>query len=134
MSRITNSEHPHPVDIHVGHRVRERRILLGMSQSKLADALGITFQQVQKNEKGANRVGCSRLFDISEALGVSIPYFFEGYSRKSGSSENVGFGTQSLRLARYFGELSDSQRDAVFLFVKSLARSEVKEPPMQRAK
>lgn len=134
MPRRKSFDNPHPVDIHVGQRVRERRILLGLSQSKLAQALGITFQQVQKYEKGTNRVGSSRLFDISEALGVSIPYFFEGYNKKSGSSESVGLGTQALRLARYFGDLSDSQRDAVFLLVKSLAQSEVKEPPMQSAK
>ncbi len=134
MPRRKSFDNPHPVDVHVGQRARERRILLGMSQSKLAQALGITFQQVQKYEKGTNRIGSSRLFDISEALSVPIPYFFEGYSGKSGSSESVGLGTQSLRLARYFGELSDSQRDAVFLFVKSLAKPEVKEPPMQSAK
>lgn len=124
MPRIKSSEHPHPVDVHVGQRVRERRILLGMSQQKLGEALGITFQQVQKYEKGTNRIGCSRLFDLSEAQNVPISYFFEGYTRKGGSDENAGLGTRTLRLARYFNELSDSQRDAVFELVKTLASSE----------
>jgi transcriptional regulator with XRE-family HTH domain len=66
------------VDAHVGQKIRARRILLGMSQTDVADALGITFQQIQKYEKGANRVGASRLQQIGDALGVSPFYFFEG--------------------------------------------------------
>ena len=68
---------PHPVDISVGNRLRSRRILMGMSQERLGDELGITFQQVQKYEKGANRVSASRLADISTILDVSPGYFFE---------------------------------------------------------
>src|ERR1700758_2919403 len=68
---------PSPVDVHVGSRVRLRRTLLGMSQEKLGTALGLTFQQVQKYERGANRIGSSRLWDLSRALDVSIAYFFE---------------------------------------------------------
>jgi transcriptional regulator with XRE-family HTH domain len=67
-----------PVDTHIGHRIRARRIFLGLSQTELADAAGITFQQVQKYEKGTNRVGASRLQQFSEALGVPPSYFFEG--------------------------------------------------------
>jgi transcriptional regulator with XRE-family HTH domain len=67
-----------PVDIHVGQKIRARRNLLGMSQTELADAAGITFQQVQKYEKGANRVGAGRLQQFSETLGVPPSYFFEG--------------------------------------------------------
>jgi transcriptional regulator with XRE-family HTH domain len=67
---------PNPVDVHVGGRVRQRRLLLGMSQTNLGDALGLTFQQVQKYESGANRVGASRLFHLSQILDVSIEYFF----------------------------------------------------------
>ncbi len=67
---------PNPTDKHVGARVRMRRMMLSMSQEKLGDALGLTFQQVQKYEKGANRVGASRLAAIAKALGVSIGYFF----------------------------------------------------------
>src|ERR1700752_4832988 len=69
---------PNPVDKYVGSRVRMRRIMLGMSQEKLGEALGLTFQQVQKYEKGTNRVGASRLQHISQLLQVPVPFFFEG--------------------------------------------------------
>ena len=68
---------PNPVDVHVGARVRLRRTLLGMSQEKLGDAIGLTFQQVQKYERGANRIGSSRLFDLSRVLDVPISFFFD---------------------------------------------------------
>ncbi|MBP5615280.1 MAG: helix-turn-helix transcriptional regulator [Alphaproteobacteria bacterium] len=67
---------PNPVDVHVGARIKLRRKLLGMSQQKMADILGLTFQQVQKYEKGYNRVGASRLWDISRVLNVSMDFFF----------------------------------------------------------
>src|SRR5512138_763189 len=69
---------PNPVDKYVGSRVRMRRILVGMSQEKLGEALGLTFQQVQKYEKGTNRIGASRLQHIARHLGVPVEYFFEG--------------------------------------------------------
>ena len=68
---------PNKVDMHVGSRVRLRRTLLGMSQERLADALGLTFQQVQKYERGANRIGAGRLFELSRALDVPVSYFFD---------------------------------------------------------
>tara|TARA_Y100000813_G_scaffold64047_1_gene45062 strand:+ start:217 stop:675 length:459 start_codon:yes stop_codon:yes gene_type:complete len=68
---------PHPVDIHVGGRVREQRKLKGMSQGELGDSLGLTFQQIQKYERGANRIGASRLFQLSQILGVPVAYFFD---------------------------------------------------------
>ncbi len=68
---------PLPVDVHVGSRIRVRRTLLGMSQEKLADAVGLTFQQIQKYERGSNRVSASRLWDISKVLDAPIPFFFE---------------------------------------------------------
>ena len=68
---------PNPVDTHVGSRVRLRRMLLGMSQEKLGDAMGLTFQQVQKYEKGVNRISASRLFHISRILDVPVQFFFE---------------------------------------------------------
>jgi transcriptional regulator with XRE-family HTH domain len=68
---------PNPVDVHVGQRVRMRRVLLGMSQEKLGAALGLTFQQVQKYERGANRIGASRLWDLSLVLKCHVSYFFE---------------------------------------------------------
>jgi transcriptional regulator with XRE-family HTH domain len=66
-----------PVDAHVGHRVRLRRMLVGMSQERLGELLGLTFQQVQKYEKGINRIGAGRLFEVSEILGVPISFFYE---------------------------------------------------------
>ncbi|WOI52295.1 helix-turn-helix transcriptional regulator [Parvularcula sp. LCG005] len=71
----------HPIDLHVGQRLRQRRCLLGMTQQKLAEAVGIKFQQIQKYESGANRVSASRLWALAEALGVPVSHFFEGLSR-----------------------------------------------------
>lgn len=68
---------PNPVDVHVGQRVRQRRTLMGLSQEKLGEALGLTFQQVQKYERGANRIGASRLFDLATILDTDVNYFFE---------------------------------------------------------
>src|SRR6201996_538101 len=75
---------PNPIDRHVGSRVRMRRIMLAMSQEKLGDALGLTFQQVQKYEKGANRIGASRLQQISNILQVPVSFFFEGAPQTPG--------------------------------------------------
>src|SRR5207248_5219741 len=75
--RMASKGFPNPIDVHVGQRVRQRRTLLGMSQEKLAEAIGLTFQQVQKYERGAKRVGSSRLFDRARVLDVPIAYFFE---------------------------------------------------------
>jgi len=73
----TPSGQPNPIDVHVGNRVRLRRTLLGLSQGMLGEALGLTFQQVQKYERGANRVGASRMFDISRVLDVPVSFFFD---------------------------------------------------------
>lgn len=70
-------EGPNPIDIHVGQKLRLRRTLLGLSQEKLGEAVGITFQQLQKYERGANRISASRLFNLSQVLGVPVTYFFE---------------------------------------------------------
>lgn len=72
-----SSRRPNPVDAHVGTRVRLRRMLLGMSQERLGEHLGLTFQQVQKYEKGVNRIGASRLFDLAHVLGVPIQFFYD---------------------------------------------------------
>src|ERR1041384_6978474 len=72
-----NKKKPNPTDIHVGSRIRMRRNMLGMSQEKLGESLGITFQQIQKYEKGTNRVGASRLQNISSILNVPVSFFFE---------------------------------------------------------
>jgi transcriptional regulator with XRE-family HTH domain len=76
---------PNPIDKHVGSRVRMRRMMLAMSQEKLGDALGLTFQQVQKYEKGTNRIGASRLQQISHILQVPVAFFFEGAPNLHGS-------------------------------------------------
>ena len=73
----TSRRGPHPIDVHVGFRVRLRRNLLGMSQEKLGRAIGLTFQQIQKYERGANRIGASRLFQLSRILDVPISFFFD---------------------------------------------------------
>src|SRR5213595_1416279 len=88
---------PNPIDKHVGSRVRMRRMMLAMSQGKLGDALGITFQQVQKYEKGANRIGAGRMQQIAHVLQVPVGFFFEGASDGSvlGKSEE---GTRSVAL------------------------------------
>jgi transcriptional regulator with XRE-family HTH domain len=85
---------PNPIDQHVGARVRMQRTLAGLSQEKLGDGLGITFQQIQKYEKGTNRIGASRLQDIARILGVPVNFFFEGAKSDtdaiSGFAENAG--------------------------------------------
>jgi len=73
------AENPDPVDIHVGKQVRKRRNALSMSQEKLGKALGLTFQQVQKYERGVNRIASSRLYQLGQILDVEISYFFDGY-------------------------------------------------------
>ncbi|WP_062014644.1 helix-turn-helix domain-containing protein [Aureimonas sp. AU4] len=75
---VVNKKQPNPIDVHVGARVRLRRTMTGMSQEKLGEHLGITFQQIQKYEKGTNRIGASRLQKIAEVLNASVSYFFEG--------------------------------------------------------
>lgn len=78
---------PNPIDTHVGSRVRMRRMLLGMSQEKLGEHLGLTFQQVQKYEKGVNRIGASRLYDMARVLGVPVQFFYEDAPGKSETAE-----------------------------------------------
>ncbi len=133
-----NTRRPNPMDIHVGSRVRLRRMLLGMSQEKLGDQLGLTFQQVQKYEKGINRIGASRLFDLSKTLGVPIDYFYEDaplsspglaeeaneYGEKS--SENTVFDflstREGLELNKAFVNISDARvRRTIVELVRNLA-------------
>jgi transcriptional regulator with XRE-family HTH domain len=93
---------PNPIDKHVGSRVRMRRMMLSMSQEKLGDALGLTFQQVQKYEKGTNRIGASRLQQISHILQVPVSFFFEG-----APSGGVGPGVDGMREAPSPAYVSD---------------------------
>lgn len=98
---------PSPIDVHVGSRIRLRRTLLGMSQERLGEALGLTFQQVQKYERGVNRVGASRLFDLSRVLDVPISFFFDDMPDSLQST----FGAQASRRATGFTEPQDSYAD-----------------------
>src|SRR6476660_6812019 len=78
-----------PIDAQVGNRVRLRRMLVGMSQERLGELLGLTFQQVQKYEKGVNRIGAGRLFDVARILGVPIDYFYESVSGQPAGSRSI---------------------------------------------
>ena len=92
---------PHPVDLHVGRRMRLRRNLLGISQETLAHKLGLTFQQVQKYERGLNRISSSRLFDISKVLNVRVSYFFDEMDEdvSAGSPLSLSLGDGSRKTA-----------------------------------
>lgn len=125
---------PHPVDVHVGGRVRLRRMLLGMSQDKLGEALGLTFQQIQKYEKGVNRIGASRVFEISRILDVPIQFLFDDFDGRSGlsygfaeSDEDDAFmqllhSPEGVQLCRHFADIGDPKvRRRVLDLVKTLA-------------
>ena len=135
-----------PIDAHVGARIRLRRTLLGMSQERLGEAIGLTFQQVQKYERGVNRVGASRLFDLSRVLDVPISFFFDDMpeplaaaagarrGRVAGFAEaQEGFGSpddsmnrrETLELVRAYYRITDpSVRKRVFDLIKSMGPSE----------
>ncbi len=128
----------HPVDIHVGARVRQRRTLLGMTQTMLGDALGLTFQQVQKYENGTNRISASRLYDLSRMLDMSIEYFFEDMppevaarspaAKKRGKAEkspryepNPMLKRETLGLVRAYYKIEDADiRKQVYQLIKAL--------------
>lgn len=102
---------PNPVDVHVGALIKMRRIALGMTQANLGEHLGITFQQVQKYERGQNRLGASRLFDMSRALSVPVEFFFTGLDGQVGSlgqqtPEDVDLSKGVLAITKYFRVLS----------------------------
>ena len=139
---------PSPVDVHVGGRIRLRRTLMGMSQERLGDALGLTFQQVQKYERGINRVGASRLFDLSRVLDVPISFFYDNMPDSLGSSGGsfpqparavTGFAEQqsafgvdetqnsreTLELVRAYYRITDpAVRKRVFDLMKSMGPAE----------
>ena len=126
MPRHTIAEHgPHPVDVHVGGRVRLRRTLLGMSQEKLGDALGLTFQQVQKYERGTNRISSSRLYHLSLIFGVPVSEFFEGLKKKASgrSPDDVMVKRETLELVRAHYRIRDPKvRKALHALTKAMAK------------
>jgi transcriptional regulator with XRE-family HTH domain len=131
-----NARRANPIDAHVGSRVRLRRMLLGMSQERLAEQLGLTFQQVQKYEKGINRIGASRLYELAQLLNVGVDFFYEdapvgdahhaapGFADPSGENYIVDFlnSREGLELNRAFTRITDPKvRRAVIELVRSLA-------------
>lgn len=134
------SGQPNPVDVHVGSRIRLRRTLLGMSQEKLGNALGLTFQQVQKYERGANRIGASRLWDLSRVLDCPITFFFAEMGIEtaqssprnlSGDSPDVHHNNdplakrETLELVRaYYGVNDYNVRRRIYELAKALASKE----------
>lgn len=132
---IEQKKGPNPIDIHVGSRVRLRRTMLGMSQEKLGESLGITFQQIQKYEKGANRVGASRLQEIAHVLNTPVSFFFEdapstgktagaGFSETESTNYVVDFlsSTEGLQLNRAFVKIKDPKvRRKIVEMVRALS-------------
>jgi transcriptional regulator with XRE-family HTH domain len=123
------SRRANPMDVHVGSRVRLRRMLLGMSQEKLGEHLGLTFQQVQKYEKGVNRIGCGRLFQIARILGVHVMDFFDGSDAgKPTVARNVRdliSEPQAFHLVEAFSEIGDRKlRRSVVELVKKIAQAQ----------
>ena len=122
---------PHPVDVYVGSRLRLRRILLGMSQQKLSDALGVTFQQLQKYENGSNRVSASRLYQLSRLLGVPISFFFDDYAegQPAQGSTPQGDAAPAAQIAEEMTHPEMSRRETLVL-MRSYYR--IKEPEVRQ--
>jgi len=124
---------PNPTDRHVGSRVRMRRIMLAMSQEQLAEALGLTFQQVQKYEKGANRIGAGRLQQISQILQVPVAFFFEGAPNAAAPHDSSGSALSmaeiddfvsdldGLRLMRAFMRIDNALQRRIVMLVQEIA-------------
>ena len=115
----------HPVDVHVGKRVRHRRWMVGMTQQQLADKVGIKFQQIQKYETGMNRISASRLWDISEAMSVPISFFFEGLDSRNPVTEEVDgdilADKEALELVRSYYAIPENQRRRLFELARVLS-------------
>lgn len=120
---------PKPADVHVGSRVRLRRQMLGMSQEKLGERLGITFQQIQKYEKGSNRIGASRLLDIANILKVQTTFFFEGLEQTgdlSAADSALMRATHvpgAIDLLRNFEKLGPKGRKALLMSAEGMAEA-----------
>jgi len=119
----------HVVDVHVGKRIRQRRWLTGMTQQKLAELVGIKFQQIQKYETGANRVSASRLWDIADALGVPVSFFFEGLEddQAEGTAPLDGLPAdlmadkEAMELVRSYYAIPENQRRRLFELARVLS-------------
>ena len=133
---IKTDRGPNPVDLHVGARVRMRRKFLGMSQEGLAETIDLTFQQVQKYERGSNRISASKLFEIARALKVPVAYFFEGYGAaeavegfSESESEQFVHGflmtTEGIELAEAFPRIKNAKhRRRILELVRALAEDD----------
>ena len=119
----------HVVDVHVGKRIRQRRWLPGMTQQKLAELVGIKFQQIQKYETGANRVSASRLWDIADALGVPVSFFFEGLKDEEvangpavdGLPADLMADKEAMELVRSYYAIPENQRRRLFELARVLS-------------
>ncbi len=115
----------HPVDAHVGKRIRHRRWMVGMTQQQLADKVGIKFQQIQKYETGMNRVSASRLWDIADALGVQISFFFEGLEDAQAAAKttenDLMADKEALELVRSYYAIPEAQRRRLFDLARVLS-------------
>lgn len=116
----------HPVDVHVGKRIRHRRWLVGMTQQQLAERVGIKFQQIQKYETGANRVSASRLWDIADALEVPVNFFFEGLEDEhpkhaNGIPADIMGDKEALDLVRSYYAIPEAQRRRLFELARVLS-------------
>jgi transcriptional regulator with XRE-family HTH domain len=117
----------HPVDVHVGKKIRQRRWLAGMTQQQLAEQVGIKFQQIQKYETGANRVSASRLWDISDALDVPVSFFFEGLETDSDGASSgsvpadIMADKEALDLIRSYYAIPENQRRRLFELARVLS-------------
>ena len=115
----------HPVDVHVGKRIRHRRWLLGITQQQLADSVGIKFQQIQKYETGMNRVSASRLWDISMTLDVPVSFFFEGLegSEEALAGPDVLGDREAVELLRAYYAMPETQRRRLFDLARVLGEA-----------
>ena len=116
----------HPVDAHVGKRIRHRRWMIGMTQQQLADKVGIKFQQIQKYETGMNRVSASRLWDIADALGVTIAFFFEGLAegvQAAATGHDMMADKEALELVRSYYAIPEAQRRRLFDLARVLSEA-----------
>lgn len=141
MVRGAGENGPHPVDRHVGRKVCEKRIALGYNQSDLGRALGLTFQQIQKYEKGANRVSASKLWDIARFFGVDVSYFFEGLTARPGMAEegadafvhDFPMTRQSVEIGQLAPRLNARQQKLVLEMMREMVASSEPVDPAQQA-